>query len=92
MNYDQNAAVGLYDSTADGDGEFTVVEGEDLIVLKRELDNWWKVSNSKAREVGVPASYVEVLLSFNPVSIRMLSRFLAAESICCGRCGPQGSC
>ena len=57
---DPNAAVVLYDFTADGADELTVAEGEDLIVLERDSDDWWKVRNSKGREGVVPASYVEV--------------------------------
>ena len=59
-DYDPNAAVVLYDFTADGDDELSVAEGEDLIVLERDSDDWWKVRNSKGREGVVPASYVEV--------------------------------
>ena len=59
-DYDPNAAVVLYDFTADGEDELTVAEGEDLIVLERDSDDWWKVRNSKGREGVVPASYVEV--------------------------------
>jgi len=59
-DYDPNAALVLYDFTADGDDELTVAEGEDLIVLERDSDDWWKVRNSKGREGVVPASYVEV--------------------------------
>jgi len=83
--------VVLYDFTADGDDELTVAEGEDLIVLERDSDDWWKVRNSKGREGVVPASYVEVDFSICSMSVRVLNRFLAAESICCGRCDPQGT-
>ena len=70
-DYDPNAAVVLYDFTADGDDELTVAEGEDLIVLERDSDDWWKVRSSKGREGVVPASYVEVrsLLSSANISI-----------------------
>ena len=60
QDYDPNAAVVLYDFSADGDDELSVAEGEDLIVLERDSDDWWKVRNSKGREGVVPASYVEV--------------------------------
>lgn len=90
-DYDPNAAVVLYDFTADGDDELTVAEGEDLIVLERDSDDWWKVRNSKGREGVVPASYVEVRFSVHPMSVWVLSRFLAAESICCRRCGPKNT-
>lgn len=63
---DPDAAVVLYDFTADGDDELTVAEGEDLTVLERDSDDWWKVRNSKGQEGVVPASYVEVRLSVYP--------------------------
>lgn len=63
--YDSDAAVVLYDFTADGDDELTVTEGEDLVVLEKDSDDWWKVRNSKGREGVVPASYVEVRLSIH---------------------------
>jgi actin cytoskeleton-regulatory complex protein SLA1 len=69
QEYDPNAAVVLYDFTADGDDELTVAEGEDLIVLERDSDDWWKVRNSKGQEGVVPASYVEVRLSVPPMSV-----------------------
>lgn len=75
QEYDPNAAVVLYDFTADGDDELTVTEGEDLIVLESDSDDWWKVKNSKGQEGVVPASYVEVRLSVSPISIWVLSRF-----------------
>ena len=84
QDYDPNAAVVLYDFTADGDDELTVAEGEDLIVLERDSDDWWKVRNSVGREGVVPASYVEVRFSVYPASIWGLSRYLAAGSVCCG--------
>ena len=84
QDYDPNAAVVLYDFTADGDDELTVAEGEDLIVLERDSDDWWKVRNSKGREGVVPASYVEVRFSVCAVPIWLLSQFPAAEPIRCG--------
>ena len=84
QDYDPNAAVVLYDFPADGDDELTVTEGEDLIVLERDSDDWWKVRNSKGQEGVVPASYVEVLFSVFKLFVRLLSRSLVAGSICCG--------
>ena len=75
QEYDPNAAVVLYDFTADGDDELTVAEAEDLIVLERDSDDWWKVRNSKGQEGVVPASYVEVRLFVPSMSIWILSRF-----------------
>jgi actin cytoskeleton-regulatory complex protein SLA1 len=53
-------AVVLYDFNADGDDELTVREGERLIVIERDGDEWWKCRNSDGAEGVVPASYVEV--------------------------------
>ena len=75
--YDPNAAVVLYDFTADGDDELTVAEGEDLIVLERDSDDWWKVRNSGGQEGVVPASYVEVCSSVYPVSAWVISWFFS---------------
>jgi hypothetical protein len=69
QEYDPNAAVVLYDFTADGDDELTVAEGEDLILLDNESDDWWKVRNSDGQEGVVPASYVEVSSPVYPVCI-----------------------
>lgn len=52
--------VALYDFTADGDDELSVREGDKLIVLERDNDDWWKCTNAKGQEGVVPASYVEV--------------------------------
>jgi hypothetical protein len=91
QEYDPNAAVVLYDFTADGDDELTVAEGEDLIALETDSDDWWKVRNSEGREGVVPASYVEVRCAIHPASVWALNRFIAPEPICCGRCGPGGT-
>ncbi|ESK97599.1 cytoskeleton assembly control protein sla1 [Moniliophthora roreri MCA 2997] len=53
----------LYDFTADGDDELTVSEGEQLVVLEKDGDEWWKCRNQKGREGVVPASYIEVIAS-----------------------------
>lgn len=90
QEYDPNAAVVLYDFTADGDDELTVAEGEDLILLDNESDDWWKVRNSKGEEGVVPASYVEVRLFAFLASMWVLSRFLDAKPICCRQC-PKGA-
>lgn len=84
QDYDPNAAVVLYDFTADGDDELSVAEGEDLIVLENDSDDWWKVRNSKGQEGVVPASYVEVRFSLYATPVRLLSRLPAAEPVCCG--------
>ncbi|KAL5527124.1 hypothetical protein ACEPAG_5915 [Sanghuangporus baumii] len=50
----------LYDFNADGDDELTVQEGDRLIVLEKDGDEWWKVRDSLGHEGVVPASYVEL--------------------------------
>lgn len=59
---DGETAVALYDFTADGDDELSVREGEHLIVLEKDGDEWWKCRTTDGREGVVPASYVEVSL------------------------------
>ncbi|KAI0796812.1 hypothetical protein C8Q75DRAFT_802490 [Abortiporus biennis] len=58
---DGDSAVALYDFTADGEDELTVHEGEPLIVLERDTDEWWKCRNADGAEGVVPASYIEVV-------------------------------
>lgn len=53
-------AVVLYDFNADGDDEMTVHEGETLLVLDRDTDEWWKCRNARGEEGVVPANYLEV--------------------------------
>jgi hypothetical protein len=55
-----DAAVALYDFVADGEDELSVAEGEEVVVLERDSDEWWKCQNSKGLEGVVPASYLEV--------------------------------
>ncbi|KAI0698514.1 hypothetical protein C8T65DRAFT_10646 [Cerioporus squamosus] len=54
-------AVALYDFTADGEDELSVYEGEGLVVLERDSEEWWKVRNARGEEGVVPASYVELV-------------------------------
>lgn len=54
-----DAAVALYDFAADGEDELSVAEGEEVVVLERDSDEWWKCRNSKGLEGVVPASYLE---------------------------------
>ncbi|THH12846.1 hypothetical protein EW146_g7320, partial [Bondarzewia mesenterica] len=52
-------AVALYDFQAQGDDELTVLEGEQLWIIERDGDEWWKCRNIKGDEGVVPASYIE---------------------------------
>ncbi|KAF7332148.1 hypothetical protein MKEN_00095800 [Mycena kentingensis (nom. inval.)] len=52
-------ATALYDFEADGADELSVTEGEQLIILERDGDEWWKCRNAKGNEGVVPASYLE---------------------------------
>lgn len=56
---DGEPAVALYDFTADGDDEITIHEGEPLLVVDKDSDEWWKVRNEHGEEGVVPAQYVE---------------------------------
>lgn len=79
---DGDAAVVLYDFTADGEDELSVKEGESLIVLERDGDDWWRIRNSDGLEGVVPASYMEV--SYDGVDCSFTSLIDAViESSCC---------
>ncbi|KAI9001408.1 hypothetical protein BD414DRAFT_474538 [Trametes punicea] len=58
---DGETAVVLYDFTADGEDELTVHEGETLLVLEKDSEEWWKCRNAAGAEGVVPASYVELV-------------------------------
>lgn len=53
-------ATALYDFDADGEDELGVREGDVLVVLDRDSDEWWKCRNEHGAEGVVPASYLEV--------------------------------
>ena len=48
----------LYDYTAQGDEELTFREGDVLVVLEKEDDNWW-LGTMRGRQGMFPCSYVE---------------------------------
>lgn len=54
------AATAIYDFAADGEDELTVAEGEQLEIIEKDGDEWWKCRNAKGAEGVVPASYLEV--------------------------------
>jgi len=47
---DEETADALYDFEADGEDELSVKEGEHLVVLERDGDEWWKCRNSEGAE------------------------------------------
>ncbi|KAG6900949.1 hypothetical protein C0993_004386 [Termitomyces sp. T159_Od127] len=57
------AGTALYDFAADGDDELSVSEGEHLIILEKDGDEWWKCRNARGKEGVVPASYIELSVS-----------------------------
>ncbi|KAF5369879.1 hypothetical protein D9758_001079 [Tetrapyrgos nigripes] len=57
---DGEMAVALYDFKADGDDELTVSEGDQLVVIEKDGDEWWKCRNVHGQEGMVPAQYVEI--------------------------------
>ena len=58
------SAIALYDFSADGEDELTVHENEELLVIERDGDDWWKCRNAKGKEGVVPASYLEVCIHY----------------------------
>jgi len=59
----QDYAVALYDFTAAGEDEMTVQAREQLVILEKDGDEWWKCRNLRNEEGVVPASYLEVSIS-----------------------------
>ncbi|KAK0230605.1 hypothetical protein IW262DRAFT_1523285 [Armillaria fumosa] len=55
-----SAGVALYDFTAAGDDELSVKEGEQLIIVEMDEEDWWKCRNGKNQEGMVPSSYLEL--------------------------------
>ena len=53
-------AVALYDFDADGEDELSVKEGQQLIVIDNDNEDWWRCRDGEGREGVVPASYIEV--------------------------------
>lgn len=73
-------ATVLYDFVADGEDELAVGEGDRLIVLERDQDDWWKVRDSEGREGVVPAQYVELDAPVRYLSIFGLRRTYMLDS------------
>ncbi|KAJ7095351.1 hypothetical protein B0H15DRAFT_829165 [Mycena belliarum] len=63
-------ASALYDFAADGADELSVTEGERLLILERDGDEWWKCRNEKGQEGVVPASYLESASGSTPAPHR----------------------
>lgn len=66
----------LYDFTADGEDEMTVHEGDTLLVLERDTDEWWKCRNGDGQEGVVPANYLEVSIA---VSCLRVCQFISLQ-------------
>lgn len=64
-------ATALYDFEAQGEDELTIADGEDLIVVEKENDDWWTVKNAQGQQGVVPAQYVEVSTA-GPIKYRSL--------------------
>ncbi|KAG6854760.1 hypothetical protein C0991_001187 [Blastosporella zonata] len=67
----------LYDFAADGDDELSISEGEDLVILERDGDEWWKCRNSSGKEGVVPASYIELSASAASVPAVLAQRVVS---------------
>lgn len=53
-------ATALYDFEGTGPDELSVQEGEQLRIIEKEGEEWWKCRNAHGNEGVVPASYLEV--------------------------------
>ncbi|KAH7916094.1 hypothetical protein BJ138DRAFT_996415 [Hygrophoropsis aurantiaca] len=56
---DGESAIALYDFEGTSADELTVQEGEQLIIIEKEGEEWWKCRNEHGVEGVVPASYLE---------------------------------
>lgn len=71
-------AIALYDFAADGEDELSVHENEELVVIEKDADDWWKCRNTRGQEGVVPASYLEVSVqSLSMGVVSNVSIFLA---------------
>lgn len=52
-------AAALYDFEGTGPDELSVQEGEQLYIIEKEGEEWWKCRNASGSEGVVPASYLE---------------------------------
>lgn len=71
----QDIAVVLYDFKADGEDELSVQEGEQLLVLERDGDEWWKCRNASGAEGVVPAQYLEVRMDMAAIKRQITDDF-----------------
>lgn len=58
---EQEMVVVLYDFEAQGDDELSVSEHDQLALIEKENDEWWKLQNAAGVVGVVPAAYVEIL-------------------------------
>lgn len=76
---DLESATVLYDFTADGEDELSVVQGEHLVILEKDGDEWWKCRNSQGAVGVVPASYIDVSDSTSSFGLPKLIRKSASQ-------------
>ena len=58
---EHDVVVVLYDFEAQGDDELSVSEHDQLVLLEKENDEWWKLQNAAGKVGVVPAAYVEIV-------------------------------
>lgn len=58
----QKMARVLYDYEAKKDGQLTIAEGEEVVVID-DTRGWWSVTNSQGHTGTVPSNYLEVIAS-----------------------------
>ncbi|KAG6332940.1 hypothetical protein ID866_6146 [Astraeus odoratus] len=57
---EEEFAIALYAFESTGPDELPVQEGEQLWIVEKEGEDWWKCRNKDGREGVVPASYLEL--------------------------------
>ncbi|WVQ81211.1 hypothetical protein IAT38_003333 [Cryptococcus sp. DSM 104549] len=56
----EETATVQYDFDADGEDELTVKDGEVVVIVDKENDEWWLVRNPRGEKGVVPAAYVQL--------------------------------
>ncbi|GMH55354.1 hypothetical protein TrRE_jg6667 [Triparma retinervis] len=56
-----DSAIALYDYQADGEGEITITEGEEIVIMNENDDGWWMGKKDNGEKGLFPGNYVKKL-------------------------------
>ncbi|PKI82318.1 cytoskeletal protein binding protein [Malassezia vespertilionis] len=71
---DQEMVVALYDFDAQDTDEMSVCKNDQLVLIERENDEWWKLQNAAGKVGVVPAAYVDILPSIKDEPVHVTPR------------------